>query len=153
MCVFGRPIKDFISILSRKYHPHQTWKKLLNLRKEALRHRHMIHQDQWSEHIKALTPLHIEDRVRIQNQTGLVIEVRLFHQYLIRIDGSGRQSLRNKKFLRKYIPVYQPASRSILEDIVHLHPALPTDDNTTPPHHIFHISILQGRKLSLPRLQ
>ena len=44
-----------------------------------------------------------------------------------------QQSLRNRKFLRKYIPVYQPASRrSILEDIVHFHPLLPTDDNTTP---------------------
>ena len=133
MCIYGRPIKDLIPILPVKQHPHQTWKASLNLRDEALKQCHMIHKDQWSEHNKALIPVHIDDRVRIENQnghhpkkwdqTGIVIEVYLFHQYLMRIDGSGRQSLRNRnrKFLRKYIPVYKHASRrSILEDIVHL---------------------------------
>ena len=128
MCVLGRPTKDLIPILPGKYHPHQTWRKSLNLREEALRHRRMTHQEKWSERTKSLTPLIISDRVRIQNQTGrhpnkwdrtgIVIEVRQFHQYLIRIDGSGNQTLRNRKFLRKYIPVHQPARRrSILEDI------------------------------------
>ena len=104
----------------------------------------MLHQDKWSEHTKALSPLKIANRMRIQNQTGLhptkwdhtgvVIEVRQFHQYIIRMDGSGRHTLRNRKFLRKYIPVYQPAKRrSILEDIAHLHPTLPSDDTTTSP--------------------
>ena len=144
MCVFGRPIKDLIPILPGKYHPHPTWRDSLNLREEALRHRHIRHQDKWSEHTKALSPLKIGDRVRIQNQTGhhpnkwdrtgIVIEVRQFHQYLIRIDGSGRQTLRNRKFLRKYIPIYQPAQRrSILEDIAHLPPTSPSDDTTTSP--------------------
>ena len=102
ICVFGRPIKDLIPILPGKYHPHPTWRDSLNLREEALRHRHMLHQDKWSEHTKALSPLKIGDRVRIQNQTGLhptkwdrtgvVIEVRQFHQYIIRMDGSGRHT-------------------------------------------------------------
>ena len=144
MCVFGRPIKDLIPILPGKYHPHPTWRNSLNLGEEALRHRHMRHQEQWSEHTKLLPPLKIGDRVRIQNQTGshpnkwdrnsIVIEVRQFHQYLIRIDGSGRQTLRNRKFLRNYIPIYQPAKRrSILEDIAHLPPTPPSDDTTTSP--------------------
>ncbi len=109
-----------------------------------MRHRHIRHQDKWSEHTKLLPPLKIGDRVRIQNQTGshpnkwdrtgIVIEVPQFHQHLIRIDGSGRQTLRNRKFLRKYIPIYQPAKRrSILEDIAHLPPTPPSDDITTSP--------------------
>ena len=104
----------------------------------------MRHQEKWSEHTKLLPPLKIGDRVRIQNQTGshpnkwdrtgIVTEVRQFHQYLIRIDGSGRQTLRNRKFLRKYIPMYQPAKRrSILEDIAHLPPTPPSDATTTSP--------------------
>ena len=144
MCVFGRPTKDLIPILPGKYHPHPTWRNSLNLREEALRHRHMRHQEQWSEHTKLLPPLKIGDRVRIQDQTGshpnkwdrtgIVIEVRQFHQYLIRIDGSGRQTLRNRKFLRNYIPIYQPAKRrSILEDIAHFPPTPPSDDTTTSP--------------------
>ena len=55
------------------------------------------------------------DFVRIQNQighhpkkwdkTGTVIEVRQFNQYVVRVDGSGGVTLRNRKFLRKYAPV------------------------------------------------
>ena len=138
ICVFGRPIKDLIPILPGKYHPHPTWRDSLNLREEALRHRHMLHQDKWSEHTKALSPLKIGDRVRIQSQTGhhpnkwdrtgIVIEVRQFHQYLIRIDGSGRHTLRNRKFLRKYIPVYQPSDDTTTS------PKSPTDPPPTPLH-------------------
>lgn len=128
MCIFGLPIKDLIPILPGKYQPHPTWSDSLNLREKALRHRHILQQDRWSEHTRNLSPLRVGDRVQIQNQTGshpnhwdrtgVVIEVRQFHQYLIKVDGSGRQTLRNRKFLRKYIPVSQPPQRrSILEDL------------------------------------
>ena len=146
MCLFGRPVKDLIPILPGKYSPHTTWKESLDLREEALRHRHIQQQEKWSEHTKPLPPLQVGDRVRIQNQTGLhpnkwdrtgtVIEVRQFHQYLIRVDGSGRQTLRNRKFLRKFVPMYQPPKRrSILEDITCLPPSRSPDrdDTTTLP--------------------
>ena len=73
-------------------------------------------------------PLIVGDHVRTQNQTGthptkwdktgLVIEVRQFDQYVIRVDGSGRITLRNRKFLRKYQPVQtkQPL-RTITKDL------------------------------------
>ena len=77
--------------------------------------------------------LRIGDQVRIQNQTGphptkwdkkgVIVEVRQYHQYVIRVDGSGRITLRNRKFLRKYTPVCQPAEkRSILDDMACLPP-------------------------------
>ena len=62
--------------------------------------------------------LSVGDHVRIQNQvgnhprkwdkTGIVIEVCQYHQYVVRVDGSGRITIRNRKFLRKYTPVYKP---------------------------------------------
>ena len=161
----------------------------LNLREKALRHRHMVHQEKWSEHTKPLTPLKVGDRVRIQNQTGphpnkwdctgIVIKVWQFHQYLVRVDGSGRQTLRNRKFLRKYIPVYQPVKRRpIIKDIAHLPPSSACKDTitslkppTTPPpttpfpddtitHHpshptirLLYIPIHQRRTPHLPQLQ
>ena len=141
MSIFGRPIKDLIPILPGKYHPHPAWSESLSLREKALKHRHIRHHERWSEHTATLPPLKVGDRVRIQNQTGpnpnkwdrtgVVIEVRQFHQYLIRIDGSGRQTLRNRKHLRKFIPAYQPPKRrSILEDIAQVAP--PTSSSTTP---------------------
>ena len=36
----------------------------------------------------------------------MVIEVWQFDQYTVRVDGSGRVTLRNRKFLPKYLPVH-----------------------------------------------
>ena len=114
-CIFGRPIRSFIPILPGRYKPHQTWQETLVAREEALRNRHMKLHEKWSEHTKHLRPLAVGDLVRLQNQvgpfpkkwdkTGRVIEVRQFDQYVVRVDGSGRVTLRNRKFLRKYTPV------------------------------------------------
>ena len=80
----------------------------------------MKSHERWSEHTRRLPPLAIGDTVRIQNQTGphpnkwdktgRVVEVRQFDQYVIRVDGSGRVTLRNRRFLRKYegVQPHQP---------------------------------------------
>lgn len=160
MCIFGRPIKDLIPILPGKYTPHETWRGTLAAREEALRNRHMRMHEYWSEHTRSLAPLKVGDRVRIQNQignnprkwdkTGLVVEVRQFDQYLIRVDGSGRTTLRNRKFIRKYVPVHAlPSPTSIRTPTTSLSspltPALsptcptpPVKDNTHPPVTLHH---------------
>jgi hypothetical protein len=129
MCVFGRPIRDFIPIIPGKYRPHETWRETLKAREEALRKRHIRTADTWAEHTKRLPPLVVGDLVRVQNQTGShpnkwdktgsIVEVRQHDQYVIKIDGSGRVTLRNRKFLRKFSPVHndQPAPRSIYDDL------------------------------------
>lgn len=119
VCVFGRPIKDFIPILPGKYRPHETWQSTFYHREEVLRNYHMKTVERLSEHTRRLVPLKVGDRVRIQNQvgsnprnwdkTGMVIEVRQFDQYVARVDGSGRVTLRNRKYLRKYAPFIQHA--------------------------------------------
>ena len=138
MCVFGRPIRDFIPILPGHYKPHITWRETLVARENALRNRHMKAMEHWSEHTRQLPPL---VRVRIQNQTGphptkwdktgQVIEVRQFDQYVVRMDGSRRMTLRNKEFLGKYIPVYQPKH---LEDHLwnQIHTHVPTSLSNIP---------------------
>ena len=136
MCIFGRPIRDFIPIVPGRYKPHATWKETLLAREEALRNRHMKAAERWSEHTKSLSPLKVGDTVRIQNQTGQfptkwdktgrVVEVRQFDQYVIRVDGSGRVTLRNRKFLRKYNPVHQHEQpRSMPEVITSNIPLIP----------------------------
>ena len=110
MAVFGRMIRDFIPVTPGKYLPHETWRDTLRSREEALRIRHSRDAEYWSEHSKRLPPLTVNDHVRVQNQTGqhptkwdktgIVTEVRQNDQYTIKIDGSGRVTLRNRKFLR-----------------------------------------------------
>ena len=117
-CVFGHLIRDFIPIQPGRYKPHPTWTETLLVREEALRNRHMREAECWTEHTKRLPPLVVGNHVRIQNQTGpstlewdksgVLIKVRQFDLYVIRVEGSGRVTLRNKKFLRKYLPVISP---------------------------------------------
>ncbi len=146
-CIFGRPIRDFIPILPGHYKPHPTWRETLAAREEALRNRHMRSAERWTEHTKRLPPLTVGDNVRIQNQTGphptkwdktgLVIEVRQFDQYVVRVDGSGRVTLCNRKFLRKYLPVQQQQPRrAITEDLQHAPkpPSKPTTTSNPTPH-------------------
>ena len=146
-CIFGRPIRDFIPILPGHYKPHPTWRETLAAREEALRNRHMRSAERWTEHTKRLPPLTVGDNVRIQNQTGphptkwdktgLVIEVRQFDQYVVRVDGSGRVTLRNRKFLRKYLPVQQQQPRrAIAEDLQHVPkpPSKPITTSNPTPH-------------------
>ena len=128
MCVFGHQIRDFIPILPQKYIPHRSWRDTLEAREEALRNRHMKAHERLSEHTKRLPPLKVGDHVRIQNQTGphplkwdrtgIIIEVKQFDQYQVKVDGSNRTSLRNRKFLRKFIPAQtKPPPISIMNDL------------------------------------
>ena len=84
--------------------------------------------ERWSEHTRRLPPLVVGNNVRIQNQTGphptkwdktgIIIEVCQFYQYVVLVDGSGRVTIRNQKYLGKYIPVSpQPPRHTINDDL------------------------------------
>ncbi len=83
--------------------------------------------------------------------TGVVVEVKQFDQYVIRVDGSGRATLRNRQFLRKYTPAidktvitpsvqhtptgfYAPTSSAPPESATNT-PSTPSTDVTTTPAH------------------
>ncbi|KAL2104336.1 hypothetical protein ACEWY4_001204 [Coilia grayii] len=99
MCVFGRPIRDFIPIPPGKYRPHETWRETLKAREEALPKRHIRAADTWAEHTKHLLPLRVGDFVRIQNQTGphpkkwdrtgSIVEVCQHDQYVVKMGRAG----------------------------------------------------------------
>ena len=144
MCIFDRPTKDLIPILPGRYQPHSVWQESLSAREEALRKRHMANHERWIEHTRSLPPLSVGHHVRIQNQvgsyplrwdkTGVVIEVCQFHQYVVIVDGSGRITIRNRKFLCRYIPVHHPdRRRSILDDLKYLPAGNPLDQSPPTP--------------------
>ena len=142
--VFGRPVKDFIPILPGRYKPHDTWRETLSAREEALRNTHMRAAEYWSDRTKRLPALIVGDCVRIQNQTGphpnkwdktgSVVEVRQFDQYVVRVDGSGRMTLRNRKFLRKYVPVIPRPPRHTIDEDLHRHNLYYKTSSTIGPH-------------------
>ena len=71
-----------------------------------------------TEHTVLLPPLKVDYIILVQNQTsrnkltwdssGVVIQVLLFDQYQIRIDGSQKITLRNRKNIRWIVPPLGP---------------------------------------------
>ena len=134
LILFGRPIRDPIPISMGRYCPHSTWKEIFAHQEKALAKRHAREHERWSEHTKLLQPLKVGGKVYIQNlvgnhprkweRTGVVVETRQFHQYVVRIDGSGRVTLRNRQHLGS---LHSSTSHQIL-----------SLRNSLPPSHIVH---------------
>ena len=122
--VFGRQIRDFTPVLPGEYQPRDEWRQTMQKREDALSKRHMKCSETLSEHTRSLPPLKVSDTVIIQNQvgnhprkwdkTGKVVEVKQYNQYIIKVDGSGRTTLRNRKFLRKYTPFQSPVEPGLI---------------------------------------
>ena len=97
------------------YNIREEWQVAADKREAALQKRHAKIIETYNSHTKELEPLNIRDHVAVQNQngnhpnrwdkTGVVVERLPHRQYKIRMDGSGRVSLRNRKFLKNILPV------------------------------------------------
>ena len=76
--------------------------------------RHLRAREALTEHTKLFPPLSLGSKVLIQNQTGnnprrwdktgVIVESRGHDQYLVKVNGSGRTTLRNRKYLRSFTP-------------------------------------------------
>ena len=137
--VFGRQIRDFMPVMPGKYVPCDTWTDTAANREKALMERHAKEVEALLPHTKKMLPLKVGSSVRIQNQTGnaprrwyksgQVIEVRQNNQYAIKVHWSGRVTLRNRQFLRLYVPhTEKPCPRRITDDI----PNRPADIGRLP---------------------
>ena len=105
--------------------------------------RHVSHHEAWSEHTKKLAELQRGDKVFIQNQvgpnprkwerTGTVVECKDHDQYTVKVDGTGRLTLRNRKFLRKLKLMPKPLSSSSPPASDPMVTTLPTREPETGP--------------------
>ena len=141
LILFGRPIRDSIPVPMGKYCPHPTWTETLANREKALAKRHTREREKWEEHTRALPPLCVGDNVYVQNlvgnhprrweRTGVVVEVKQHHQYVVKFNGSGRLTLRNRQHLRKFTP-FCPDRDEVIKSIA---PIIrkPCSDNSSHP--------------------
>ena len=107
-------LKDFFPSKPGSLLLNPEWKLVLERRELALAKRHSKRGEELTEHTRTLSTLAPGQVVLVQNQqgnrpkrwdrTGLVVEVKQHDQYLVRMDGSGRASLRNRRFLRPTTP-------------------------------------------------
>ena len=114
--LYGRTLRDSLPTLEEAQRIRPEWRLLAEEREQALAKRHIRNIEHYDEHVKTLPPLHIGDTVFIQNQTGprptrwektgTIIEQKDNGQYLIGTHGSGRCTLRNRRFLRHCTPIF-----------------------------------------------
>ena len=120
--VFGKAIKEFLPASPGKFKIHPEWRLTMEQREEALARRHAARKEDLSEHTKSLLPLDVGMVVAVQNQagnkpkswsrSGLIVEVRNNDQYLVKLDGSGRATLRNRRYLRRILPYTSSLDRA-----------------------------------------
>ena len=115
--VFGRKLRDTMPRINKDINifynddVRPSWTKAWEEKEMALRTRYQGCMKRLFEHSKNLPCLETGDRVSLQNQTGnkpakwdrtgTIVEVRDFDKYVIKVDGSGRLTLRNRRYLRK----------------------------------------------------
>ncbi|XP_033937726.1 uncharacterized protein [Pseudochaenichthys georgianus] len=115
--IFGRPLRgslSFVNRLEKFSNPHirLLWREAWVAKEDALRTRMSRTTESLGTHSRPLRPLALGERVFLQNQqgphkwdrSGIVVESPGHDQYRIRVDGSGRLTLRNRRFLRAYTP-------------------------------------------------
>ena len=134
--IFGRNLRDFLPSPQTRYRVQKDWVLLREDREKALAKRAVSNMERLSVGTRELPPLSVGDSVLVQNQmgnhpskwdiTGVVVEVKEFDQYVLKIDGSGRLTLRNRKFLRKITP-YQ-LTKHFKSDL-----PVPTTQTQEPP--------------------
>ena len=114
MIVFGRQLRDHIPAPIGDFHPRKEWQELHRKREEAFCHRHVKLMEDKSRHTSKLKQLSPQDKVYIQdqkgrtprrwNRTGVVLELLPHNSVLVKVDGSGKITKRNRQFLRYYEP-------------------------------------------------
>ena len=118
--VFGRVLRDHLSIQPGALQVRQEWRLDAERREQALAQRHLLKHEQLQHGTKQLPPLAIGDHVMIQDQaapkqpgkwtkTGKVVEDQGFDSYLVKVDGSNKVTKRNRRFLRKVVPFIHAA--------------------------------------------
>lgn len=122
--LFGRQLRDSLPYLSKDIesfsNPQITplWRTAWQQKEQAMTARYVKTLENLNEHSRNLAPLQVGDSVFVQNQSGrfpkkwdrcgTVVESRGNDQYVVKISGSGRTTLRNRRFLRRFTPHLKP---------------------------------------------
>ena len=108
-----RHLRDYVPAQPQHYRLHKEWVIAADERELALSRRDHNIQESYNMTSHNLAPLTIGTAVPVQNQrgnypkrwerTGQIVDILPNRQYNIRMDGSGRITLRNRRFLKPTI--------------------------------------------------
>ena len=118
--VMGRKLTGDLPILPKEKmfinneHIDPRWRIIWRKREEAMQEMFNRNLEKVSKSNRHLKPLTVGQHVLIQNQmgphplrwdrTGIIVDCKEFDQYIVKVHGSNRLTLRNRRFLRPYDP-------------------------------------------------
>ena len=124
-----------------RYKPRPEWVMLREDREKALAKRAVSNMEKLDHSCRVLPKLAVGDSVLVQNQvgnhpsrwdiTGVVVEVEEHDQYVVKVDGSGRMTTRNRKFLKKITPYSM--TKHFRQDDARICPPTPAPPPVTTP--------------------
>ena len=128
-----------------RYKPQPQWIMMREDREKALAKRYVTNMEKLTAGTKELTKLEVGDSVLVQNQvgnhpskwdiTGIIVETRDHDQYVVKVDGSGRMTLRNRKFLKKIKPYSMTKHFKTVDNPVPTNETRPTSTDTPSVSH------------------
>ena len=111
--LFGRNLKDHLPATLENLKVRKEWRFDREMREQALAVKFAEVEKDLCKGARDLPDLKVGDMVQIQNQRGInpkrwcksgkIVEKLDFNQYLIKVDGSGRLTRRNRRFLKRII--------------------------------------------------
>ena len=118
--LFPHPLRDTLPLIRKDvdtFHNNQFanyWREAWRLKEQSLKTWYVKSLENLAEHSCLLPPFTIGSSVFIQNQTGqfptlsdrsgTVVNVKGHDQYVVKVTGTGRLTLRNRRFLRSFKP-------------------------------------------------
>ena len=128
--LYGRRLRDHLPISTEGLTQRREWIYIKAEREKALAEKYGSIEADRKLHTKDLGEIQVGSSVQIQNQkgkdplrwekSGIVVEHMGNDQYAVKMDGSGRVTLRNRRFLRRIEPLFR-------REVVRAE----TDDNST----------------------
>ena len=104
----GRLLRDSVPVVKQAYRVNVHWRERIRERELQMAERNTKVSESYDRHARALPPLTVGDRVRVQDPTsslwdrcGVVNEVKPNRCYFVKLDGSGRVTRRNRRHLRR----------------------------------------------------
>ena len=112
--LFARHLRDAIPGDPSSLKLRKEWILTVKARETALARRHHLRGEDLNRQAHPLSSLPLGTVVQVQNQTGAhankwdksgtIVEVMSHESYMVKLDGSGRVTKRNRRFLRPIIP-------------------------------------------------
>ena len=138
--VFGRQMRDLLPTLNYKYEPSQEWGLVREHRERAMARRLDRDGARLEQYTKKQKVIPIGDTVAVQNQTGrfpkkwdktgTIVENQKYDKVLVKLDGSGRLTTRNRRFVKRIVSPPDPAQTGVPQ----AQPVVPISDNDDVIH-------------------